>query len=197
MKLTFGARPLESWFDCARWDRTELSVLEEDAKKGVFDRYSVELVGRPGEASDSVFERARRALLAYRIFPALRMRYCVCTPDQQIVPEATIIQRVILGPVRIEMGVRVLEVIDRRTRDERRVGFTYATLKGHAERGIATFYVRQEHPTGSVSFNIESWSRPGNWLASCMRPFARFVQKKFTSEALAHFRSLVTDLPDN
>jgi hypothetical protein len=37
------------------------------------------------------------------------MRALVCTPDGRIAPGATIIQRVLMGPVALDMSVRVIE----------------------------------------------------------------------------------------
>ena len=85
----------------------------------------------------------------------------------------------------MEMAVRVIDVFDRQA-ENREIGFTYVTLKGHAERGVASFFLSLAR-AGELTFHIESWSRPGNWLAVLARPLARSVQKRFTTEALTHF----------
>jgi uncharacterized protein (UPF0548 family) len=54
------------------------------------------------------------------------------------------------------------------------------------ECGVARFFLRRRSAV-DISFNIESWSRPGNWLATLGRPFARLAQKGFTTEALSNF----------
>jgi uncharacterized protein (UPF0548 family) len=114
----------------------------------------------------------------------------VCTPDGHLVAGATVIQRVLLGPLAMEMGVRVVEVFDENP-NLPRVGFTYATLAGHSERGLATFSIHEEEDC--FVFKIESWSRPGNFLAVLGLPIARLVQQRFTREALSHFRDHFRD----
>jgi uncharacterized protein (UPF0548 family) len=117
------------------------------------------------------------------------MRACVCTADGTVAAGAVVIQRVLLGPLALETAVRVVEVFDRPSSDDTEahdVGFSYVTLVGHMERGTAGFFLRRARD-GVVTFNVESWSRPGNVLAALGRPFARAVQKRFTAEALSAF----------
>jgi uncharacterized protein (UPF0548 family) len=168
-RRTAASRP----FDEERWKATPLNLAVDQAHTGTHDVYSVALP--PAATLDGTTD----ALLRYRIFPPRRMRARVCTPDGRIAPGVTIIQRVLLGPVALEMAVRVIET--------GAALFTYATLEGHSERGIATFAVR-EAKGGGLAFEIESWSTPGNLLAKLGRPVARAAQQKFTREALLHFR---------
>ncbi len=187
MKLLTGAQAINSPFDCERWARSTPTATPGDPGKGVHDRYSVVLIVPPGQSSDDLFDRAVKELLQYRVFPANRMRCCVCTLNQEVTEGAVIVQRVLIGLLAIEMAVRVVEVFHRET-DERRSGFTYVTLEGHIECGTATFFLRKS-PGGDVSFDIESWSQPGNWRAALARPIARSIQARFTAEALEDFRA--------
>jgi uncharacterized protein (UPF0548 family) len=95
------------------------------------------------------------------------------------------------GPVVLETGVRVVDVFDSASDGERRCGFSYATLEGHPERGLATFYLRQDSTGGGLALVIETWSRPGIWLTRAGRPVARMLQRRLTAEALEHFRATV------
>lgn len=179
-------------FDCDAWAKLEPSASRADAGRGVLDRYSVDLEPASGLTREAVLARAIDALQRYRIFPPERMRAAVCTPDRRIAPGATIVQRLFIGSMGLETAVRVVDQFDVETGAARRVGFTYATLRGHPERGIATFAVNRHAPSGALTFTIESWSRSGHWLTLAGRPLSRWMQKVFTREALAHFRSSVT-----
>jgi uncharacterized protein (UPF0548 family) len=71
--------------------------------------------------------------------------------------------------------------------------FTYVTLQGHAEKGVASFLISREHDaTGErLTFNIESWSVSGHGLAKAIAPLPRLLQKAITLEALDYFRRSV------
>jgi uncharacterized protein (UPF0548 family) len=184
--LMTARRATTATFDESSWAARPLNLDPVHGHNGLHDLYSIE-IPLPNAGTDTVvIAKATEALLRYRIFPVHRMRVHVCTPDGRIRPGVTIIQRVFLGPLAMEMGVRVLEVFDQRG-DKDVVGFTYATLQGHSERGLATFSVHEVSPNTLV-FRIESWSVPGNLLSRLARPFARRTQQKFTREALANFR---------
>ena len=172
--LTFG-QARSSAFDCVEWTALEPSVTWDDVQRGGYahDVYRARFSGD--------FDAAATALLFYRVFPAHRMAARVCTPDRRITVGATIVQRILLGPIALETAVRVIEV-ERRTE---RVSFTYATLVGHAERGIASFAVVRE--AAQASFEAEVWSRTGHWLTTLGRPVSRSLQRAFTQEAVRAF----------
>jgi uncharacterized protein (UPF0548 family) len=127
------------------------------------------------------FAYAVDALLGYRIFVPSRMRAHVCTPDRRVAVGATIVQRVVLGPLVIETAVRVIEV----DRSSDRVSFAYATLSGHPERGIASFAVTRTETGGK--FEAQAWSRAGHWLTMVGRPVSRALQRAMTREAVVSF----------
>lgn len=190
MRLT--ARPaLGAAFDEARWTSKALNFLPESAKSGRHDRYTTRIACQDGEPRAAAREKAAKALLRYRVFPPDRMRAHVCTGDGRVTAGATIIQRVLMGPVALEMAVRVLEVFDERKAGGS-TGFTYGTIEGHSERGVATFAVSDDGADGLL-FSIESWSSPAGLLASLAAPIGRKVQQKFTGDALAYFRDHFRD----
>jgi uncharacterized protein (UPF0548 family) len=178
-----SARTATAPFEEEYWRSKPLSVDLAHGKTGTHDQYSIALSLDSRERS---FERASSALFRYHVFPPNRMRAHVCTADGRIAIGATIIQRILLGPIAMEMGVRVVDIVDHAS-GLRQAGFTYATLEGHSERGIATFSVRERVGEPSV-FEIESWSTPGTLVAWLSRPVARWAQRSFTREALLHFR---------
>lgn len=178
-----SARAATAPFDEQYWSRKPLNVDLARGKTGTHDQYSIAL---PLDSRERSFDRAVLALSRYHIFPPTRMRAHVCTPDGRMVIGATVIQRVLIGPIAMEMGVRVVDTIGD-AEGLRQAGFTYATLEGHSERGIATFSVR-ERAGEPATFEIESWSTPGTLLARLGRPIARWAQRSFTREGLVYFR---------
>jgi uncharacterized protein (UPF0548 family) len=131
------------------------------------------------------FETAADTLLSYNIYPSQRMRAQVCTANGRVALGATIVQRISLSLAVIETAVQVVEF----ERGAERAYFAYATLPGHVERGLAAFEVRATD--NGVTMQIETWSRPGNWLATLGRPLTRMLQQRSAEEAIAWFRASV------
>jgi uncharacterized protein (UPF0548 family) len=94
---------------------------------------------------------------------------------------ATLVQRVVLGPTALETAVKVIEL----EQGHQRAAFAYATLEGHAERGVASFAVHRGPVGGRVDF--QAWSRAGNWITRLGRPVSRGLQRLITREAVASF----------
>jgi len=165
-------------FDCGPWSGLPANASREGARSGgyVHDIYAASFSGD--------FERAAEALLLYKVFAPERMHAHVCTPDGRVAVDATIVQRVVLGPAAIETAVRVIEV--QRTDD--RAFFAYATLQGHPERGIASFGVTRADPENR--FEAQAWSRAGTLLTAVGRPASRAFQRAITHEAVASFCAL-------
>src|SRR4051812_33664072 len=93
----------------ARWTECVVNVPLGAEHAGVHDVYTVDLSLRSGEDREVVRALAVEALFRYRIFPTARMRAMVCTDDGRIGAGATIIQRVFLGAVCLEMAVRIVD----------------------------------------------------------------------------------------
>jgi uncharacterized protein (UPF0548 family) len=173
-------------FDPARWTSRHTNLPSGTERVGSHDDYSIALPLRPGELRSTERQRALESLFHYRIFPEHRMRAEICTVDGRIVDGTTIIQRVFMGSLCLEMAVRVTEVFGVESQSGK-TGFTYATLVGHVERGLATFSVDDDSDE-TLTFRIESWSSPGNLLARLGRPIARRMQRSSTDQALRNFR---------
>jgi uncharacterized protein (UPF0548 family) len=180
MRLMTSTRGIHAPFDCERWTGCKASVI-----LGVRDKYSVTVPLPQGDGGYAVLEKALDLLMRYRIFPDSRMRYRVCTNDGRIRSGALIVQRIFLGPLALEMAVRVLDVFDR-LNGERQIGFRYVTLEGHVERGLATFRLCHR-PGHEITFAIETWSRPGNFLVWLAYPISRLIQRRSNQQALANF----------
>jgi uncharacterized protein (UPF0548 family) len=166
-------------FSCDSWSPLKPNSTREAIAEGAYahDTYRASL------AAD--FETAVDTLLSYQIYPPHRMRAHVCTANGRVSLGATIVQRISLSLAVFETAVRVVEF----ERDADRACFTYATLPGHVELGLASFTVRATE--NGVTLEIETWSRPGNWLAMVGRPLTRFLQRQSTEEAIAWFRASV------
>ena len=98
----------------------------------------------------------------------------------------TILQQSCLPPisslsVKIIMGVRVIEVIE----TDQQIGFTYATVDGHVERGTAAWLA--ELHDDEVGFVVHTRSQPADLLARLAAPvFTLRYQAWVTRAALGH-----------
>jgi uncharacterized protein (UPF0548 family) len=122
------------------------------------------------------FERARERILRYTFFPPARLTGTIDTPDGVVIPGATIVQRVRVWFVGFESGTRVVALAD--GADEaghRSVRFSYATLVGHPEAGIATF-AATEMGDGDIAITIVTRSRAQAWWARLGWPLTRHLQ---------------------
>lgn len=167
---------------CARWAGAVPTSPPEGPPASVVDRHQADVRLLPGEDRDAAFERIRGRLFAYDIFSPRLMHFAVC-PSGPIAPQTVIVQRLGIGPIRLESAVRVIDTWDRRTEDSREAGFLYVTLRGHPEKGIASFAVRNGRG-GTVTLVLEARSAPGTLIARFARPLARRAQLVATKAAM-------------
>jgi uncharacterized protein (UPF0548 family) len=98
-----------------------------------------------------------------------------------------ILQHVVMPPIGyglcLEFAVRVNAII----KEDKRLGFAYETLTGHAESGVAEFYF--EEIDGQLFFTIHTFSQPGHWTARIAKHvFTLPYQRWCTRRALAQVR---------
>ena len=167
---------------CAHWSRTPATSPPSGLPNAGVDHYAAPVRVRPGESASAAFIHVRDRLLAYDVFPPALIRYAIC-PAGSIRAGATIVQQILLGPIALEMAVRVVDAWDRSEGGAREAGFSYVTLQGHPERGVATFRVRLD-AAGAVTVLIDARSRPGLLLTRLGRPIARGFQRALTRAAL-------------
>jgi uncharacterized protein (UPF0548 family) len=129
-----------------------------------------------------LFEVVRDRLFAYDIFPPRVIRFGLC-PEGPLSKGTTIVQRVRLGPISLEMAVRVIAAWDLEEDGAREAGYTYATVKGHPECGTASFRVMLDR-NGNVDVVVEARSRPGLLVTRLGRPLARVFQRGITLVAM-------------
>lgn len=103
----------------------------------------------------------------------------------------TIVQQIILPPnspfsQKIIYGVRIKQI----NQEVSRIGYSYETLDGHAERGISTFTL-EDRPAG-VSFIIHTYSSPASMLARLISPFFSIPYQSYcTKQALYNVRNTI------
>lgn len=183
MRLRLRGRDL-GFPDCRRWRDAKSTAHRKVEDHAAHDWYEAEVAFGDDESCGRAFDWASKEVLAYRIFPPSVLRAKVCTSSGLLRMGAIIVQHVPLGPFFLEAAVRVVQV----TKPDSggiRMGFRYATLEGHPERGVAEFIVEQRTGPSRVAFSIESWSEAGHWTTRLSRPLARWMQKRASRHALA------------
>jgi len=164
--------------DAVVWQRASSPHLGNCTAARYERRYRLESKEDAGRA----FARIRNRLLRYEIYPESVVKSAICPPSE-LVSNALIVQRTFFGPIALESAVRVISLLDRPNDPEPATAFTYVTLKGHPERGIATFSL-QLRPGNEVVFSIETCSWPGTWLTSVLSPVTMLIQRLLALAAL-------------
>lgn len=147
------------------------------------DTYRRRVELQPGELPPAAFERVRRRLFDYEIFPPRLVGHAVI-PAGGITEGCTVVQRIGVGGIFLESATRVVDVW-KTTEAEgaQSAGFAYVTLEGHPERGVATFEVRQERD--DVLVVLTARSVPGTMLTKLASPVTRLVQRAITERAVS------------
>ena len=158
--------------DLDRWRAAGVSATADLARAWREDRYA----GVAPGAGPEGFDRVRERILRYTFFPPDRLTGTVDTPDGVVTPGTTIVQRVRVWFVGFESGTRVVALVDGADEAGRRyVRFSYVTLVGHPEAGIATF-AATETGDGDVAITIVTRSRARIWWARLGWPLTRHLQ---------------------
>ena len=121
------------------------------------------------------------ACAAVRRWETFRLGWVeICWPDAPVVPGTTVGVLARFGGVWWLNACRIVYVLD----EERRFGFAYGTLPGHAESGEERFSI-EWNEDDSVWYDIHAFSRPAHWLVRLGYPLARRLQKRFGVDSLA------------
>ncbi|MFN8620591.1 MAG: DUF1990 family protein [Chloroflexota bacterium] len=175
--------------DLDRWRRAALSATQDVAGGWRHDTYR----GVARAAGPEGFARARDALLTYCFFPPHRVTGTVDAPDGRIVLGTTIVQRIRVAFVGFESGTRVVALADGVDAAGRRfVRFSYATLDGHPEQGIATFGIAETGRDGDLAITIETRSRAAAWWSRLGWPLTRFLQLDTNRRVLARLAAIAS-----
>ena len=124
-------------------------------------------------------------LFDYVVFPTSIMKYATEWKQQGRTMQKgdIIIQQASAPPLALSLkmvfAVRVVDMF----RSPTKVGFSYGTLKGHAEMGISEFYFSVQD--GVVRANIHTYSAPGALLTRMVAPFITLPYQQYcTNRAL-------------
>jgi uncharacterized protein (UPF0548 family) len=132
-------------------------------------------------SGEQTFQRARRALEGWEMFPPAWTR--VRAPRRPPAAGDTVAVVVHLLGAWWLNAARIVYVLDERG-PVRRAGFAYGTLTCHVERGEECFSV-EHSPDDSVWYDLRAFSRPAFWPARCAKPIARALQGRFVRHSQA------------
>lgn len=169
-----------------KWRGRPITALEGEIAEWPIDEYATVVPGPFSDPRDAeaAFERVRDRILRLRLFPPQSISLCADTPDARAALGATVVQHFFLGPLAVESGVRIVGLEDRADDASRHVSLTWATLKGHPERGIETFSARMD-AGGMIHVAIHARSRPGALVVRLASPIARRLQVRLSHQSLA------------
>jgi uncharacterized protein (UPF0548 family) len=140
-----------------------------------------------GEGPD-VFRRGVVGLKAWKAHRLPGMR--VFPENLEIRSGATVVVTLGTPIASIAAPCRIVGVVDGQTR----WGFAYGTLPGHPEQGEESFAVSMSGD-GTVHFEIDAFSRPGDLLVRLSGPIGRGMQRSGTGAYLGALKRFV-DAPD-
>lgn len=127
-----------------------------------------------------VYQRARKALLRWRMFELPWVQ--LCWPTVAVQPGNTIgILAHVSGGWWLN-ACRVVYTIEEGGAVER-LGFAYGTLPEHAELGEERFLVEWRHADDTVWYETLGYSRPNHRLARLGSPLARRTQRRFGEDS--------------
>jgi len=169
-----------------KWRGRPITALEGEIAEWPIDEHATVVPGPFSDPRDAeaAFGRVRDRILRLRLFPPQSISLYADTPDARAALGATVVQHFFLGPLAVESGVRIVGLEDRADDASRHVSLTWATLKGHPERGIETFSATLDSD-GVIQLTIRARSRPGPLLVRLGAPFARRLQMRLSIRSLA------------
>ena len=169
-----------------KWRGRPITALEGEIAEWPIDEYATVVPGPFSDPQDAeaAFERVRDRILRLRLFPPQSISLYADTPDARAALGATVVQHFFLGPLAVESGVRIVGLEDRADDASRHLSLTWATLKGHPERGIETFSARMD-AGGMIHVAIHARSRPGALVVRLASPIARRLQVRLSHQSLA------------
>jgi len=141
---------------------------------------------------EAVFQRAREAIDAWRMFPTEIATLCWPSPPREGLNVCVLYWA---RPLRIWLlfAARVVYVVDEATprgaKQVERYGFAYGTLPDHPERGEERFLVEWDRNDDAVYYDLLAISQPRHWLARIGYPYTRYEQSRFrrlSGEAMQH-----------
>lgn len=127
-----------------------------------------------------VYQRARKALLRWRMFELPWVQLCWPTVAMQPGNTVAILAHVTGGWWL--NACRIVYTFDQEG-EVARVGFAYGTLPEHAERGEERFTVEWRHVDDTVWYETLGYSQPNHRLARLGGRLARRTQQRFAEDS--------------
>jgi len=129
-------------------------------------------------------ETFQKAVLALRKWKQFDLGWvCIVPSDTAIAVGAVVAVRARTFGVWSLNACRIVYVVDDNG-PVKKFGFAYGTLPDHVECGEERFTIEQ-HPDGSVFYDIFAFSRPRQLLVRVGVPLARRLQRRFVRDSLA------------
>jgi len=76
---------------------------------------------------------------------------------------------------------------------DKQYGFAYGTLPGHVEKGEECFWIERD-ASGQVTYHIRAFSQPACWIVWLGYPIARYFQRRFVKQSLAHMKKCCNEI---
>ena len=165
---------------------TEIGIAAQSDPAG----YQLDTAEARLGSGEQVFERARRAILGWKMFD---LGWARATPSAEPIAPSVNVAVVVkhLGFWSMN-SCRVVYMLASDDNVER-YGFAYGTLSDHAEEGEEIFEVSLERRTGDVFYRLRAASRPRAALAKLGYPYTRFLQAYFRTASCRRMQREVYD----
>ncbi len=179
-----------------------LSYAEVGATRGRFSAsYDVDYHSAFLGHGREVFERAKAAIRAWKMFPEEMVELYWGDKPIAVGTVVGVLFRALcfwsLNAARIVYTFD--EVSEQACGPVERFGFAYGTLSDHLERGEERFAVEWRRADDSVWYELLAFSKPRHWLAKLGYPYVRRQQRRFrhlSAQAMQHAtRSKFISLP--
>jgi uncharacterized protein (UPF0548 family) len=137
---------------------------------------------------EAVWEQARAALSAWRMFEVRGVQ--LCWPDAPIRVGTVVAVRARVAPLWTVNACRIVHLVEE-PGDVERFGFAYGTLAGHAFDGEEVFVVEWHKQDDAVFWVRRAFSRPRHALVRLGRPWLRTIQARFAVESVAAMKRAI------
>lgn len=134
---------------------------------------------------DTVFQRAKQAIINWEQFPSTWTKVYAATFQEKAV--VTMVFR--LFNIWWWNNCRIVRIIN----EPDKFGMIYGTLNNHVESGEELFLIEM-NATGEVWYHIKAFSRPRFWMARIAKPFARMYQRRFVKESFQTLKQLTHEV---
>jgi uncharacterized protein (UPF0548 family) len=187
MDILLGAPDLAKWEARPIWPAIAEGPRERDPRDRHRRDVAVEPPGEP--VPRGPFERAAAAIMRFDVFPP-RVITGVLRRTPVDIGDTVGARYRGFRVFDVFFAARVIATFRGALGELHRAGFTYQTLVGHPELGEETFCVEKHLPTGRVSVELSSWSRPAILVSRALSPLVRRLQLRGGRSALDHLAAI-------